>query len=111
MSKEQPQIGTLDRKINIYETTKVKSPNGELIETEVLYKNTWANSKDRTSNEEEEGKIWLYAARNYTIRYDATIVQRGEMMIIRDFDGDYNITGIELVGRKHYIILKTIKRE
>ena len=108
---KQPEIGTLDRKINIYETTKVKSSTGEYIETEVLYKNTWAKSDDKTSDEEEEGKIWLYASRNYTIRYDENIVQRGEQMLIRDFDGDFNVTGILLIGRKHYVLLKTIKRE
>lgn len=110
MSKEIT-IGQLDRKINIYENTKVKSSSGEYIDTEILYKNCWAQSVDKTSNEEEEGKIWLYASRNYRIRYDANIVQRGELMLVRDDDGDYNVTGIELIGRKNYIILKTIKRE
>ena len=111
MMKKDITIGQLDRKINIYETTKVKSSTGEYIETEVLYKSAWAKSDDKTSDEDEEGKIWLYASRDYTIRYDENIVQRGEQMLIRDFDGDYNVTGILLIGRKHYVLLKTIKRE
>lgn len=110
MSK-QITIGQLDRKINIYETTKVKSSSGQFVETEVLYKNCWAKSEDKTSKEDEEGKLWLYAMRSYAVRYEENIMQRGEQMYIRDTDGDYYVTGIEQIGRKSYLILKAMKRE
>lgn len=108
---KQINIGQLDRKVNIYETTKVKSSSGEYVETEVLFKNCWVKSEDKSAKEEEDGKIWLYAIRNYTIRYDFNVVLRGEQMYIRDIDGDYYVTGIIEEGRKKYLILKTMKRE
>jgi len=104
-------IGQLDRRVGIYHLQPQKTSTGEVSNTPVLLKETWAKAVDRSGNEIEEGKIFLYAVRNYTIRFDASVFADGEKMFIRDADGDYYITAIELVGRRNYLTLKTVKRE
>lgn len=104
-------IGQLDRKISIYEKQHVKTASGEDDITEVLYRSTWAMADDKSSSEAEDGKIYLNAIRDYTIRHDDKIVQSGEQMVIHDDDGNYHIASIQRIGRKQFLILKAIKRE
>ena len=104
-------IGSMDRKINIYETTETKSSNGEVILTDVLYKSVWANMVDVSSTEQEDNKIYLVQIRNYNIRWDAKILQSGQTMYINEAEGNFFITGIQTNGRKQYLTLKTVKRE
>ena len=105
-------IGSLDVRISIYKKeVSSTTTTGETIKADVLLKETWASRYDKSSNEEEEGKIYLVAVREYVIRYNSEIVQDGETMFIRDVDGDYNIYGIEQIGRKDYLRLNAVKRE
>jgi hypothetical protein len=105
------KIGQLDRRVSFYRYSTTKSTTGETVKAESLYKETWAGASDMSNNENEEGKIYLVSIRNYTTRFDTTILTEGEEMFIRDADGDYYVTGIEHYGRQSYLILKTVKRE
>ena len=104
-------IGQLDRRVEIYRMQPQKSSTGEVINTPVLLKQTWAKADDRAGREIEEGKLYLYANRNYTIRFDPEVFRDGEKMFVRDADGDFYITAIEMLGRRNYLTLKTLKRE
>lgn len=104
-------IGELNHKIKIYEKTKVKSTTGENVETDSLLFMIWAKVEDAASSEQEDGKVMLYAQRNYTVRYHQTIIDRGEQLVIKESDGDYRIYGVARIGKKDYIKIKTIKRE
>ena len=109
--KSRAFIGQLDRRIEIYKMQPQKTSTGEVVNTPILHKATWARADDKAGRELEEGKLFLYAIRNYTIRFDAEVMANGEKMFIRDLDGDYYITAIDLIGRREYITLKTLKRE
>jgi head-tail adaptor len=104
-------IGDMDRKVGVYQYTDVKTTTGETAKTEVLLKNTWAKAEEVSSSESEEEKVYLINVRNYTIRYNETIYQSGQEMFIRDLDGDYNVIGVQLQGRKAFLKLKCLKRE
>lgn len=104
-------IGQLDHRAAIYEYQNTKTSTGEDAQVEVPYKNAWCKIDDAGAKEVEDGKISLYAVRKYTIRYDENIMQRGEEMFIKETDGDYRVTSIQLIGRKNYMVLKTLKRE
>ena len=104
-------IGNLDRRISIYLKVATKSTTGETSKVDALVKTTWAKVENRSENETEEGKIYLVAIRDYTIRFDADVYTDGEMMFIQDADGDYHVTGIREIGRKDYLTLTAVKRE
>ena len=105
------KIGKLDRKVAIYQKQVTKTSTGATTVVEVLFKECFSQAEDKSGKEEEEGKIYLLAIRDYTIRYDATIAQQGEQMFVKDFDGDYHIASVEHIGRRNYLRLKAIKRE
>ena len=109
--KKNVKIGRLDRKVAIYQKQQTKTSTGATTVVEVLYKNCFSQAEDKSGKEEEEGKIYLLAIRDYTIRYDETIAQQGEEMLVKDYDGDFHIASIEHIGRRNYLRLKAIKRE
>lgn len=109
--KKVINIGTLDRKVSIYKKQTTKTATGESQVVEVLHKACWSLAEDKSGREEEDGKIYLLAIRDYTIRYDEEVAQSGEEMMIQDYDGDYHIASIEHIGRRNYLRLKAIKRE
>lgn len=109
--KKIVHIGKLDRRITIFKKQTTKTATGESLVEDVVHQECWAKAEDRSSKEEEEGKIYLLSVRDYTIRYNAETAQSGEEMFIRDYDGDFHIAGVQHIGRKSYLKLNSVKRE
>lgn len=109
----QVYIGQLNRKVAIQQYEVETDSTGEKIETLVDYKNVWAELKDVSGSEYEEGKIVALNVRKYTIRYNQTILQKGVEMFVYDKDevSLYNINSVEVIGFKNYLTLKCSKRE
>lgn len=104
-------IGQLDRRISIYQLTRVKTDTGATDTVEVLFGDFWCKPIDISGSEDSDGKVIALNVRQYAVRYDAALEQSGVKMFVRDVDGDYNIHSIAQVGRKQYLILKASKRE
>ena len=88
-----------------------ESASGEDIPIETAFKYVWANLDDLSGSESEDGKIIALNVRKYTIRYIKEVVLNGVEMLIVAEDGTYNITSVQQIGRKNYLLLKCRKRE
>ena len=107
-----PKIGQLNHPVILKKITMVTTSTGEETKTEVEFKNPlWSQLDDVSGNESEDGKVISLNVRKYIIRYNEEIATEGEKMIVTDYDGDYNIHSIALIGRKNYLMLKCSKRE
>lgn len=104
-------IGQLNRSVQLFDYVETVNETGEAERVATLYKKKWATAVDVGSDEREDGKIFLNGMRQYFIRFDLHVALDGEKMMVRDFDGDYNIGGIEIIGKKQYLKLKAAKYE
>ena len=105
-------IGQLNQRVEIWHIDPTnKSLTGETTKTPVLIGPIQSLRKDGGANETQEDKIFYLQNRTYTIRFVEIVFKKGEEMFVRDEDGDYQIYGIELIGKKEFLKLKTNKRE
>ncbi len=106
-------VGELDIRVSVVEIVGQKSPlSGSIIEKEQLIKNCWAKIEDLTSQEKQEGKIALYATKEFIIRYDKRLYGVGATQrVIKYQDKGYDIFDVSIIGRKRYLSIKAVKRE
>ncbi|MFD0762985.1 head-tail adaptor protein [Lutibacter aestuarii] len=88
-----------------------ESDTGEDVPLEVNFKQVWASLDDLSGSEDADGKIIALNVRKYVIRYIKEVVISGVEMLVVDEDGTYNITSVQQLGRKNFLLLKCRKRE
>ncbi|MEM9685304.1 MAG: head-tail adaptor protein [Bacteroidota bacterium] len=112
MGIENIHIGQLDRRIQINSRVKAKTDIGsETYVTDTLAM-VWAKRQSMSSTEEVEDKIVAVNSYDYTIRYHPDIVgQPIQNLYIVDENREFDIYGVEPVGRDQYLILKCVSRE
>lgn len=102
-------VFNLDRRIEFYDVVQSASTiNGQLVETKILYKKSWANIMDKSGGENFENVQRLTnKVLSFLVRYDKGI---HEKMLIRFEGKDYDISHIDStkMGRNNYMIITGI---
>lgn len=105
------KIGSLNRSVMLKQISITESDTGEDVPLEVNFKQVWASLDDLSGSEDADGKIIALNVRKYVIRYIKEVVISGVEMLVVDEDGTYNITSVQQLGRKKFLLLKCRKRE
>lgn len=108
------QSGELDRLIEFYVPSDVKSPTGQIKKTWTLFDSDWANRKDLLTQKDSERvqnntqKV-AFGISQYTIRFREDI---NATMRIKDDGVWFEIVGQPLiVGRRHFSVLNAEQRD
>lgn len=103
--------GEMNSAIEFYRVIPGKNDQGEANDAPTLLSTRMAKRDDMGGQEVQEGKSIGQFTRQYHVRYDPEIMVNANQLMIRDFDGDWNVTNIGLTGsRKRYMTIKCIKR-
>lgn len=109
--KRNQTRGVCDRRIEIQQATDSRSSTGQSVSTWSRFTKAWAKIDYKDAGAGEfvfTDQIVAQTPTNFTIPYQSGI---NEKMRI-SYGGDYfNITNIQEVGRKAYLLLKTEKQE
>lgn len=109
MASPYPHSGSLNRKIIIQTSFYTsKQDSGERNEQWTTYATVYASIGESSGGEAlETNQVAATNNTTFTIRYKAGIKTK---MRIQYNDELYNIKGIEEIGRRRYLIIKTEKR-
>ena len=107
--------GTLNRRIELFYETKTKQATGERIKVFTSFGMRWSKREDANVNQDDAGKLITINETVFTVRYNPLIMEKAAVLIVRDFDGDYEVVAPKLAsesfGRKKFIELKCSKRD
>lgn len=104
--------GKLTRRIEFFKQEKQATPTGERITVMLSQGKKYAERRDVQASEDEQGRLVALNVCTYIIRYSDAIMAGGSAMLIKDFDGVWNVTGVSLFsgnGRKRFLQLKCDK--
>ena len=103
------QIGELDRRITIQESTATTDSYGEETLVWSTYRKVWAKLGYVSGNETfEADQKTAIRTEKFFVRYDSCITEK--MRISWD-SGYYDIRAIEQLGREKYLVLKCERRD
>lgn len=105
MNNSAPYIGQMDRKILIFEETKARNTVGEEKPTPSTIAEPYAYMQERSGSEDVEGKVRHLISRSYTIRYNATVLEKGTRLKLTDNSQTFNVYHIKELGRKKHLEL------
>ena len=103
------QIGDLDRRITIQQSTTTTNNYGEKVDSWATYRKVWGMLSYERGDEQFEAKQKT-AVRvvKWTVRYDSSITEK--MRISWD-SGIYDIRSIEQISREKYLVLKCERKD
>lgn len=112
MAKRTIFSGELNQKIDLYSKTVVRNSFGENKKIDFLVASKWVKRIDTSGNEDEDGRLIPVRDVRYYMRYDENVLKNGTKFFVKDFDGDYEITSVNIFGnrRKAFLEIKTQKR-
>lgn len=102
---KNPFIGQMDRKVQIFQETKVQDATGEEKKTAALVSEPFAFMEEHKGDEDVEGKVRQLIDRKYTIRYNSSIATSGNKFILQDGALVYRIYHVLELGRKKHLQL------
>ncbi|MBF05023.1 MAG: hypothetical protein CMP76_17235 [Flavobacterium sp.] len=102
---DKPFIGQMDRKIVVSSVTLTRNEVGEQRATEEVVISPFAYRKELSAGEDVEGKIRLLFSRSYTIRYNATVAQKRNNLIVLDGSDKMKVEAVKEIGRKSHLEL------
>lgn len=103
--------GKLNRFVEFFEKTTVKSPSGEAIQTSTSLGGFWAYREDSAGSQDEDGQLIGQAVASFTIYNHPEIQAKASDLIIVDSDGEYQAASpAQFVdSRARQIKIKAIK--
>jgi hypothetical protein len=101
--EKTPFIGQMDRLISIVENVKTRNSTGEEETTEAVVASPYAQMTDVSGNEDIEGKVRHLINRTYIIRYNVTVKEKANSLIVIDDSKKYDVYHIKEIGRKKYL--------
>lgn len=108
MASLKPFVGQLDRRITLFETSKIKNEINEEKETDVVVCRPWAKVDEVSGGEEVEGKILHKTQRSFIVRFRDEINKKSNQLKV-DFEGSfYNVTHVKQIGRREYLELQCV---
>ena len=102
---DKPFIGQMDRKIVVKTAAITKNDVGEQRTTETLVSEPFAYCKELSGGEDVEGKIRSLFSRSYTIRYNVTISEKRNNLIVVDGPDKLRVEYVKEIGRKTHLEL------
>ncbi|QLE02886.1 head-tail adaptor protein [Galbibacter sp. BG1] len=109
---EQMYIGKMDRRIAIVKRIKSKSTSGADSYTETTLATVWAEKKELKSEEAVDDKVVTINAHQFVIRFHPEIAsEKVQHLYLVDENDEYDIYGVEMVGRKQFIKINCERRE
>ena len=106
-------IGELNRSVELFQFTNTQNAGGETVEAEQSLGKKFAARKDVSAKEDEDGRLLPVNTVKFIIRWIEDIMVNGSKYFIRDYDGDYLISGvIEVAGpmRRRFIEIQATRR-
>jgi hypothetical protein len=104
--------GEMNRRLEIFEKNYAKGSSGEpkLGDPQSLG-HRYANRVDGNGTEEEDGQLVGVALAVFTMRYDSALASKATRLIIRDLDGDWEVSSpAEMLGsRARQMKLKCVR--
>jgi head-tail adaptor len=98
-----PFIGQMDKKIEVIEFTSTQNETGEDVRTETVIANPFAYLREISGNEDVDGKVRHLINRSYTIRYNATVLQKANSLAVRDRGMLFQVIHVKEFGRKKHL--------
>lgn len=101
-------IGQLSTPISILQPGTNTNSFGQAVSTYTPVEQAWAQMRDTSANETREAsQIVSLRSVVFTIRYTPNVSMRHRILA----DGDtFEITGLNIIGRKQFIELSTVQR-
>jgi len=106
--------GQLNYLVEILEKTHTQNSANESEITLVRIGQRFAKrSDDSVKDDDADGRVISMNTTSYIFRYEPFLIEKKSALVVRDFTGDYQVVGAEIVGngRKRFVELKGIKRE
>ncbi len=101
----KPFVGQLDRKIQVVELTKSQTSTGSEITTDTVVCEPYAFMEDISGGEVEEGKVIHMVNRTYIIRFNASVKEKSNQLIVIDENQRYQVVHAVEIGRKSFLKL------
>jgi SPP1 family predicted phage head-tail adaptor len=102
---EKPFIGQMDRKISIVKFVSIRNSTGEKEVTQEVIANPWARMEDVSGGEDVEGKVRYMVNKRFTIRYNQTVNDLKNQLVV-SFEGKlFNVVNVVEIGRKTHLQL------
>lgn len=111
--KDWPMAGEMTSRIEFFENTTPVSDSGVLKRDTLSPLGSYpAKRIDGTGNVDTDGRLMDVSIARFQMRFVQSLFGKGGKLIIRDFDGDWNVDGpIQVMGgRNRYMQLKCVKR-
>lgn len=109
---DENYIGKMDRLIQVIEKTETKSTTGAISYTDVIIAEVWAERKSATSDKEIEDKVVALNVFQYYMHYHPVIASKMmQELYVNDNGLEYEVYGVEELGREDRIRLKCERRE
>lgn len=113
MVKNWPLAGEMASRITFLENTTPVSASGVVKKDELAEVATVSAKRiDGTGNADDEGRLLDVAMVTYQVRFNSTLFAKGGSLVVRDFDGEYDVKGpFQIVGgRNRYMQCQAVKR-
>ena len=105
--------GELNYQVEVFKKAYSKNSVGE-SETNLVSigKRFVKRSESTPSSDDDDGRVRSENTASFIFRYEPMFFTNGTNLVIRDFTGDFEVAGIELVGygRKRFVELKGHRR-
>lgn len=105
-------IGNMDRRISVIMKVATKGTTGAEVFVNTTVATVWAYRKSASSDKELDDKVVALNVFEYLVRWHEAIAAENIQALFIDDDGvEYEIYGVEEVGRKQFLRLKCERRE
>ncbi|MNF81075.1 hypothetical protein D3C85_614990 [compost metagenome] len=102
---KSPFIGQMDRKIQIVELVKTQNSTGEEEVAQNVISEPFAFMNEVSGSEDADGKIRHLINRNYTIRYNTSVLHKATELIVIDGLQKFSVYHVREIGRKKHLTL------
>lgn len=113
MAKRLLGAGELRNRIEFFENITPVSDSGTVKRSALQSLGKyWANRTDASPSVDDDDRLLDISVTVYQMRFVSSLFDKGGKLIVRDFDGDWEVSGPLQVtdGRKRYMQFKCVKR-
>lgn len=108
-----PRAGEMTSRIEFFENTTPVSGSGTVKRDSLTSLGEFpAKRMDGNENIDNDGRLVDLSMVSYQLRFNSALFAKGGKLVIRDFDGDYDVRGpLQILGgRNRYMQCKAVKR-
>lgn len=108
-----PRAGEMTSRVEFFENTTPVSDTGTVKRDSLTSLGKFAAKRiDGNEGIDNDDRLVDLAFVTYQLRFNTTLFGKGGRLVIRDFDGDYDVRGpLQILGgRNRYMQCKAVKR-